>query len=410
LRQPANWIGSNNVTPSSVYYGFSHQRDASVNYTTLSTIIWPKYGMDAFGAPVNVDSAPIPYKNAHSLTSNMDVPSGNYHSTIAADPFLARRADGTPVYRSVWEYLLATKSPAQTENLDQTSNQPTLGDSRGSLIFESRTRTYILHLPPKYDGKSALPLVIFLHGGGGSAQGAASTYGLSAKADKEDFIVVYPDGTGLLGDRGLTWNNGHCCGYARDNNINDVGFIKALIEKLQKELKIDPKRIYATGHSNGGMMSYRLGAELSDILAAIAPVAGSIGGIAASGVPLYVIPQPKQPISVIAFHGKQDENVKYDGGHGSNTSGTRIDISVAESIAFWVKANQCQATPTTEMSASQNIIKETYLSCANGTEVILYSIANGGHAWPGSNRGDRPTQEISATDLLWDFFKAYPKP
>jgi polyhydroxybutyrate depolymerase len=409
LRQPANWIGSNNATPAAEYYAFSHQRDTGVNYTTLSTIVWPKYGLDAFGSPVNVDTVVPPYNRSHALTSNADTPSGNYHSTIAADPFLTKQPDGTPVYQPVWKYLLTAISSAHSLHLAQASTQPTLGDSRGSLVFENRPRSYLLHVPPKYDGQAALPLVLFLHGGGGSAQGAASTYGLSTKADRENFIVVYPDGTGQLGDRGLTWNTGHCCGYALQNNINDVGFLKALIEKLQKELKIDSKRIYVTGHSNGGMMSYRLGAELSDILAAIAPVAGSIGGVAATGVLPYVIPPPTQPISVIAFHGQLDENVKYTGGHGNNTSGSRSDTSVAESIAFWVRANQCAPTAKTEISASQNIIRDAYAPCANSTEVVLYSIANGGHAWPGSTRGDKPTQEISAVDLLWDFFKTHPK-
>ncbi len=398
VRQPAHWIGSNNATPSSDYYAFSHQRDQSVNYTTLSTMVWPQYGLDAFGPPMNVDTTTAPYSNSHALTSNMDTPSGNYHSMIATDPFLVKRSDGTPVYKPVWEYLLSTTNSAPSVQLAQASNQPFLGDSRGSLVFENRTRSYLLHLPLKYDGQAAVPLVLFLHGGGGSAQGAASSYGLSAKADKENFIVVYPDGTELLGDRGLTWNTGHCCGYALQNNVNDVGFIKALIEKLQKELKINPERIYATGHSNGGMMSYRLGAELPDVLAAIAPVAGSIGGVAATGLPLYVIPHPKQAISVIAFHGKQDENVKYDGGHGQNTSGSRSDISVAESIAFWVKANQCTPTAKTEISSSQNIIRDAYAPCANNTEIVLYSIANGGHGWPGSTQGNKPTQEISAVE------------
>jgi polyhydroxybutyrate depolymerase len=254
-----------------------------------------------------------------------------------------------------------------------------------------------------------MPLVILLHGGGGSAQGAAKKSQLSPKADEEGFIAVYPNGTGILPDRSLTWNAGYCCGYALQHNVNDVGFIRALIEKLQKELKIDPKRIYATGISNGGMMSYRLGAELSEVIAAIAPVAGSIGGRVTPDSPLVVVPTPSQPVSVIAFHGKLDENVPYNGGHGARASSPRIDLSVAESIAFWVKANGCSPTPKTEISASGNIVKDTYTGCANGTEVVLYTIVNGGHAWPGAAQGDRPTQEISATDLLWEFFKEHPK-
>ena len=284
------------------------------------------------------------------------------------------------------------------------------GDYQGQLVFEGLTRTYILHLPRAYNGRDLLPLVILLHGGGGNAQGAASTYGLNAVADREGFIAIYPNGTGVLQDRILTWNSGHCCGYALENQINDVGFIRALIEKLQRELKVDPRRIYATGHSNGAMLSYRLGAELSDILAAIAPVAGTIGGRVGPNTPLITIPQPNAPVAVIAFHGKLDSHVLYNGGHGPSTSGGRVDLSVAESIAFWVKANRCSAISQTVVSASGNIVKDTYGDCANGTDVVLYSVLSGGHSWPGSDRGEGQTKEISATELLWKFFKQHPKP
>ncbi len=282
-------------------------------------------------------------------------------------------------------------------------------DSQGELSFEGRTRTYILHVPPSYTGQEPWPLVIFLHGGGGNAQGAASTYGLSAEADQEGFIVVYPNGTGVLRDRVLTWNAGHCCGYALENLVNDVGFIRALIDKLQSQLNIDSKRIYATGHSNGAMMAYRLGAELSDVLAAIAPVAGTIGGRVSAASPLVIIPEPSEPVAVVAFHGKLDSHVPYDGGHGPGTSGERIDLSVNQSMLFWVAANRCSPVPEREVSRSGNIIKETYSHCANNADVVLYTVVNGGHAWPGATRGERPTQEISATKLLWDFFEQHPK-
>ncbi len=294
--------------------------------------------------------------------------------------------------------------------LSSVHSQPSApGDSQGELSFEGRTRTYILHVPPSYTGQEPLPLVIFLHGGGGNAQGAARTYGVSTEADQEGFIVVYPNGTGVLRDRVLTWNAGHCCGYALENRVNDVGFIRALIDKLQSQLNIDPTRIYATGHSNGAMMAYRLGAELSDVLAAIAPVAGTIGGRVSPASPLVIIPEPSEPVAVAAFHGKLDSHVLYDGGHGLSTSGERIDLSVNQSISFWVAANRCSLIPEREVSRSGNIIKETYSHCANNADVVLYTVVNGGHAWPGATRGEHPTQEISATELLWEFFEQHPK-
>ena len=117
-----------------------------------------------------------------------------------------------------------------------------------SLTAGGRERTYLLHLPPAYDGKHSLPLVIVLHGGGGNAPGAVHMTGFSEKANKEGFVVVYPNGSGRLKNRLLTWNSGNCCGYALDNNVDDVGFIRALIDELEKTRAIDPKRVYVDGH------------------------------------------------------------------------------------------------------------------------------------------------------------------
>lgn len=290
--------------------------------------------------------------------------------------------------------------------LDQARGlQRDVGPEAGSLVFGGRTRTYLLHLPPAYDGTAPLPLVIFLHGGGGNAQGAVSRYGFNEVADREGFIVAYPNGTGVLRDRVLTWNAGHCCGYALERDVNDVGFLRALIEKLEAGLNVDGKRVYVTGHSNGGMMAYRAGAELSDLIAAIAPVAGSIGGQAEAGAPQVVIPQPGAPVSVVAFHGLLDSHVLYGGGHGVNTSGTRVDLSVADSIAFWVHADGCDPAAQTQTSAS--VIVEMYVGCAGGSEVTLYTVTNGGHSWPGSSFGEGQTQEISATNEVWEFFKRH---
>ncbi len=147
------------------------------------------------------------------------------------------------------------------------------GDHVLSLKVGDHERTYLLHLPLAFDGKRSLPLVVVLHGGGGNAPGAVDMTGFSEKADKEGFVVVYPNGSGRLKNRLLTWNSGNCCGYALDSSADNVGFIRVLIDELEKTRAIDPKRVYATGMSNGGMMTYRLACELSDKIAAAAPVA-----------------------------------------------------------------------------------------------------------------------------------------
>ena len=276
------------------------------------------------------------------------------------------------------------------------------GDSTQSLTLAGRERASLVHLPPAI-GNSPLPLVIVLHGGGGNAASAAKMTGLSALGDKANFIVVYPDGTGRLDDRLLTWNAGNCCGYALDNQVDDAGFIRALIEKLARDYPIDARRVYATGISNGGMMAYRLACELSDQIAAIAPVAGA----------LNVECKPTQPVSVIAFHGTNDQNVPFNGGAGSKSIDPhpRTDQSVAYAMVFWAQRDSCGATPTRDERGS--IVHDTYASCANGTGVELYTVKSGGHAWPGGDRLtvllDAPAKEISASAVMWEFFKQHPK-
>jgi polyhydroxybutyrate depolymerase len=281
--------------------------------------------------------------------------------------------------------------------------------NKQTLRYDGRNRTYLLHIPPHYNSSKSFPLVIALHGGGGNSKNMMEKTGFNNLSDEKGFIVAYPDGVGRLKNRLLTWNAGYCCGYAIENNIDDVGFIRALIEKLQNNFNIDSKRIYITGHSNGGMMTYRIGAELSDIIAAIAPVAGSIGGKETENSSLYIIPEPSYHVSVIALHGLLDENVPYDGGHGNNSSGSRIDLSVNESISFWVDNNECSTIPIRNISDSGNIIIDYYLNGINGSEVALVTIVNGGHAWPGSDKGISGNQEINGTEIIWDFFEAHPK-
>lgn len=285
-----------------------------------------------------------------------------------------------------------------------------LGDQLVTITHDGLERTYILHVPPEV-GKEPAPLVIFYHGGTGTARHAARAYGFNELADREGFIVAYPNGTGRL----QTWNATHCCGEARRNNVDDVGFTRAMIEDIKGRVKVDQKRIYATGMSNGAMMCYRLGSEMSDTFAAIAPVAGVIGGKANRWTPERRPQRPEHPVAVIAFNGQADGNVPYDGGHPPNgLTRQRSDISVADSIRFWVEANGCAPEPTRQVSESGNIITETYNDPDGVADVVLVTIVDGGHAWPGSQRprrrADQPTPEISATQMIWTFFEAHPKP
>jgi len=286
------------------------------------------------------------------------------------------------------------------------------GDHDCTLKHDGLDRTYLLHIPPQYDGTKALPLVMFFHGGMGTAKHGAAAYGWNEKADKEGFLVVYANGTGTL----QTWNCMHGCGSAFKNNVDDVGFVKAIVEDLKTKAKADPNRIFATGMSNGAMLTYRLAAELPQIFAAAAPVAGTIGGKENAGAQEKRIPQPASPVAVIIFHGKADQNVVYDGGETkAGVDRGRVDISVADSVKFWVKADGCNPTPKKEELSNGNVIKETYAS-ESGADVILYSIVDGTHAWPGGRKlriraagAADAAPSISATDLAWDFFARHPK-
>jgi len=277
-------------------------------------------------------------------------------------------------------------------------------DALHTLTIGGLQRSYILHLPVPFDDSHPLPLVFDFHGGLGNAESQLRTSGFNALADEKTFIVVYPNGSGLLGDKLLTWNGGTCCGYADKHDIDDVGFIRALLADIESSYKVDPKRIYATGLSNGGIFSYRLACDASDIFAAIGPVSGTMN----------VSPcEPIEPVSVIHFHGTADEHVPYNGGFGDKSLTDVPFTSVTDSINFWLKFDRCAVIPETEKFS--DIQHDVYSKCANGTAVELYTILDGKHAWPGSSGpawpgGDQPTQSISATEIMWDFFTAHPKP
>ncbi|HXZ48485.1 MAG TPA: PHB depolymerase family esterase, partial [Usitatibacter sp.] len=238
---------------------------------------------------------------------------------------------------------------------------------------------------------------------GGNAANAARMSGMDAEADREGFIAAYPNGTGPLRNILLTWNTWQCCGRALEENADDVGFVRALVGQVERDYPVDRKRIYATGMSNGGMMAYRVGCELADVFAAIAPVAGALDTDDC---------RPAARVSVIAFHGTADQHVLFEGGapRQSLDRHKRVDKSVAYAIDFWKRRDGCEGEPARRREGS--VTHEAY-SCADGTAVELYAIEGQGHAWPGGEKGrptaDAPTTEISATDLMWNFFARHPK-
>jgi polyhydroxybutyrate depolymerase len=279
---------------------------------------------------------------------------------------------------------------------------------RQTLMHDGVERSFVVRAPAvPMDGTEKVPLVLVLHGGGGNANNAEKWTGFTQKARKEGFIAVYPEGTRRKGRllRILTWNAGHCCGPAMRNRVDDVGFIDALLEVLIETYPVDPKRIYVTGGSNGGMMSHTLGIELSHRFAAIAPVIATVFGDER---------QPEHPVSAIMLNGMLDKSVPYEGGPPGGRFPDAWDETPArpakDQAAFWAEANGCADTPDTHDKGQYVLLR---YRCPAGRAVALYGIKDNGHAWPGGRRaglrGDIPSQSLNGTDVIWDFFKAHSK-
>jgi len=241
-----------------------------------------------------------------------------------------------------------------------------------------------------------VPLVLVLHGGFGTGKGAELFYHWDRAADAHRFIVLYPDGLRLA------WNAGTCCGFPMNQKIDDVGFLTALVEQTMRDENVDPKRVYATGISNGAFMSYRLACESRLPLAAIGPVAGTL--VSPCNHP--------NPTSVLAIHGLADKNVPFSGGIGIGFDRTPR-ISVPATIARWREIDRCEPPAVRDAPP----LRYETARCAEGRSVDLITIADAGHQWPGSEPPppaavallhlDQPSYALDATAVLWDFFASH---
>lgn len=259
------------------------------------------------------------------------------------------------------------------------------------------TRTFHLYRPDGLTGPA--PLVVMLHGGYGDGAQAERAYNWDAEADAGRFVVAYPDGM----DR--AWNAGTCCGIPKNRNIDDVGFITAMVGAIEGQLPIDPARVYVTGMSNGAMMALRLACQ-TDLFAAVAPVAGTLLTDCAHAA----------PTSVLQIHGTADDRVPFDGGPGKATTlsgAPNVDgPSVPAVNATWRGIDACGAPGTSTAGA----VTTQTADCPGGRTVELISVAGAGHQWPGGvpsplaqRLGDLPppSTALNATDVIWRFFSAH---
>lgn len=282
------------------------------------------------------------------------------------------------------------------------------GNYRRPLAFEGRERFYDVHVHPGYNPASATPLVLNFHGGMGNPEQQRRDSQMDRFADEEGFIAAYPAGSGQADDRFLFWNSGIGSNYANQHNINDVGFTACLLDDIATCFRIDPRRVYATGMSNGGFLSCRLAIEMSDRIAAIAPVAGGIGVRLERRA-------PTRPVSVMLFHGTKDRIVPYHGGPGQATLADTNILSVEETVAFWCRAAGLPDEPVeTLRNGAATCLR--YGTDTGEPEVCLWTLEGAGHTWPGGESSipaflSGPiNHDIHATQVMWDFFRRHPLP
>ncbi len=271
-----------------------------------------------------------------------------------------------------------------------------------------------VRVPPSYDGSKPVPLVLILHGAGGQGSLYLSRCGWADKADKAGFIAAAPDGlparpneTPSFLNNPRLWNSYILRPLSPRASIDDIAFFKALIKELEKRYKVDTGRVYLTGHSNGAGMTFRLGAEMADTFAAIAPVASTCS------VPN---PKPSRPVPTLFIIGNQDKLVPVAGGESTTPWNSRITPPVATSLARWAAAIGCSAEPKAVSDKGGVKIVSYPPAKKGGVDFTACYIEGQGHNWPG---GDTLLPErlvgpnnpsFHATDVIWEFFAKHPKP
>jgi len=285
-------------------------------------------------------------------------------------------------------YILSLLASMLIMNVGFAQNQS------GNFIFDGVLRDYILHIPPGYNSSVPTPLVLNLHGYTSNAQQQQLYTAFDSDADTAGYIVVYPNGIANAWNSG--WNNPYFSG------VDDVGFLSALIDTIAAAYTIDECRVFSTGMSNGGFMSYRLACELENKIAAVASVTGSM----TDSMMFYC--QNTRPVAVMEMHGTADNTVPYNG----STAFTAID----DNLNFWKEHNNCTGTAFTEDLPDidpldgATVTKIYFTTCDTSTELITFKVNGGGHTWPGASFNiGVTTQDISANSEILKFFNKHPK-
>ena len=263
----------------------------------------------------------------------------------------------------------------------------------GHMMWDGLARTYTVRVPAAADSARSLPLVIAIHGRGGSGQRMLRWSGLDAKADSEGFLLAAPEGTGNP--------RGWYTGFGPGGSIDDVGFIGALIDTLSAHYRVDRSRVYVAGHSNGGVLAYHIASDLSPRIAAAAVVAGAIGVRSATGV-VTRIETPRAPVPMLILHGDADDVVPYD---AARAPGRGAPLSAPEAARFWARSNECAvAEAARDTIAGGRVLRDRWETRCRAP-VVLLTIRGGDHGWPRTAGG----AAIDATDVIWEFFTRHPR-
>jgi polyhydroxybutyrate depolymerase len=324
-----------------------------------------------------------PYDSPSEITATT---AASANGTTGATPTAFFDTDTTPPSATAAPTTASSGLPPHPAC--ETPRPHAAGETIETMTSGGVDRSYILHVPPQYDGRREMPLVLTLHGFGSNARQQIIYSQMGAKGDAEGFITVSPDGTGTP----QHWN------YPGLGGADDVAFIGSLLDKLESDLCIDPKWVFVTGMSNGAAFSSFIACAMPDRITAIAPVA-------ATAYPLTC--GASRAIPVISFRGTEDPCVPYSG--GTSQCGQMLPVKPAEDAARqWAEHDGCNLTPAAQ-PYSEHVRTIAYSECDGDAAVVLFVVEGGGHTWPGSIDVPRlgpTTHEVNATDQIWEFFAA----
>ncbi len=315
------------------------------------------------------------------------------------------------IYKRVYnekELDLPELDAFKTEDKKSESNKPSERGMEKHFAIHSggRDRDYIMHFPPNYDPAKPMPLVVVLHGVAQDAEKIKNLSKMSEKADKEGFIVAYPNGTNWLGKvRSWDVDNGV---QLPGTDSNDIGFMKDMISTIKKNVNIDDSRVYAAGFSNGGMLAYKMASEMSDTFSAVAVVSSGSSGKET---------KPSEAVSIMSIHGTSDSVIPLNG-RASGESLVKLGVprfeSFQDSFRNWSSRLDISGKPVIERDGD-SVVTARSKNHQTGAEVVAVTVRNGGHEWPGSDRAKMtypgsPEANYPTTDKIWEFFQSHKKP